>query len=374
MVHTSTGNGRQDSGASLAIGRGKHVLITVPSPEKTHITEALAQAGVAKTTWINCLLTPPDLSIYEDVDIIGTLLALPPSMEKCPNLKYVHSISSGMDALEKSPLRLAKDIRWTSSAGIHGTTISEWVMMTYLGFEKKYNFFLDNYRQKRWNLQTALVAATTRDLLGQKIGILGYGSVGRQVARVAKAFGMEVIVFTASPRNTLESRKDDGYRLAGSGGDPNGEIPRAWFSGLDKPSLHAFLSQGLDMVVMCLPLSDKTRGMIGKGEFQVLAKHSPLGGAFVSNVSRGAIINQDELIDALDTEGSGVRGAALDVADQEPLSEDSPLWDAANCFISPHISGLHAQWIDRPLGILEQNLLRRHDESLINELPSKRST
>lgn len=211
----------------------------------------------------------------------------------------------------------------------------------------------------------------TRDLVGQRMGILGYGSIGRQIARVATAMGIEVLAFTATPKETPESRKDLGYRLPGTG-DPDGTMPTGWYHGLDKKSLHHLLSQKIDILVVCVPLTDQTRVLLGREEFDILAKHSPYGGAFITNIARGEVIVQDDLITALNTEGSGVRGAALDVQTSEPLPKDSPLWDAPNCFMTPHNSSQNIKYLERGLAILIEHLRKPWESKYINEVNHQR--
>ncbi|KAH8746599.1 2-hydroxyacid dehydrogenase [Diaporthe sp. PMI_573] len=179
-------------------------------------------------------------------------------------------------------------------------------------------------------------------------GVLGYGSVGRQCARLAKALGMDVHAFTFHERPTPESRKDDSYTEPGLG-DPLGEFPSKWLFGEDQ--LNDFL-EGLDLLVIILPLTSQTRGMIGREQFEILGKRK----AFVSNVGRGPIINTDDLVEAL--EAGTIRGAALDVTDPEPLPSDHPLWKAKNVIITPHVSGNSNHYNERALRILAENLKR----------------
>lgn len=168
-------------------------------------------------------------------------------------------------------------------------------------------------RSHHWGQTTGHVI---NDLVKQRIGILSYGSIGRQVARVTRAMGMEVYAYTASPRDTPESKKDTGYIVPDTG-DPNGEFPAEWFSGTDKESLHKFLGSGLDILVLSVPLTDDTIGLLGKDEFEVLKKAGK--NTFICNISRGPVINHTELAKALKTplEDGGLRGAALDVTDPE---------------------------------------------------------
>ena len=219
-----------------------------------------------------------------------------------------------------------------------------------------------------------------KDKVGQRLGVLGYGSIGRQVAHVGKAMGMDVIAYTASPRTTPESKHDKGFIVSGTG-DPDGSIPSAWYSGLDKKSLHNFLSQDIDLLLISVPLTKETTHFLAAEEFAILGKTRH---TFVSNISRGQIINQEDLLTYLhkyaDNDpmeggdgGGGLRGAALDVTDPEPLPKEDPLWDAPNCVITPHISGLGDAYVDRACQVLEVNLDRREKgEKLINVVDRKK--
>lgn len=186
-------------------------------------------------------------------------------------------------------------------------------------------------------------------------------------ARVCKALGMDVIAYTASPRTTPESKKDTGYIVPGTG-DEDGVLPSAWYSGLDKVSLHNFLSQDIDVLLVAVPLTAETRHFLGKEEFDILAKKN----AFVVNIARGSIIVQDDLIAALKKEG-GLRGAALDVTDPEPLNPESELWDMPTVAITPHNSGLGSNYAERSMQVLERNLTNMENgKRFINEVNRKR--
>ena len=182
-------------------------------------------------------------------------------------------------------------------------------------------------------------------------GILGYGAVGRQVARVTKALGMDIYACTLHPRTTLESRRDDTYTPEGLG-DADGIFPSQWFSAGTKSDLHEFLSSGLDLLVITIPLTDKTKGLIARPELKLLAKRK----AFVSNVSRGSIVDTDDLIDALDRDI--IRGAAIDVTDPEPLPDGHRLWNTKNLLITPHVSGDSSAYSQRIFEIMKYNLVR----------------
>lgn len=199
------------------------------------------------------------------------------------------------------------------------------------------------------------------------MGILGYGSIGRHIAQTAQGFGMEVIAFTGSERKTAASRRDTTYFEPGCG-DPEGTIPIAWYAGRDKASLHNFLEQDIDVLVITVPETAQTKKMLGDEELRILASRRQ---AFVANIGRGGVIDQEALIKWLKREpgdASGwLRGAALDVTDPEPLPEDNELWRLPNVTITPHVSGAAQGYIKRSLDILRINIERRgHGEPMLN--------
>jgi phosphoglycerate dehydrogenase-like enzyme len=163
--------------------------------------------------------------------------------------------------------------------------------------------------------------------------------------------GMDIHAYTLHPRDTPESRRDESYTPPGTG-DVDGLLPSKWFSGGTTEELHAFLGSDLDLLVVSLPLTDKTRHLISAPEFKVLSGRK----TYVSNIARGPVINTDDLLVALNEEH--IRGAALDVTDPEPLPDGHPLWTAKNVIITPHISGASTAYNERVERILEYNLQR----------------
>jgi len=165
-------------------------------------------------------------------------------------------------------------------------------------------------------------------------------------------------------------------------GDPDGSIPSAWYSGTSKESLHTFLRSGLDALLIALPLTPSTRHLFGAEEFGLLAAPAPGSaeaslrkkgskGAFIINIARGAIIDQAALVTALNDDT--LSGAALDVTDPEPLPKDDPLWDAKNVIITPHVSSLGVEYLDRVFDLWLANW-QRHEEGkeLFNLVRRKR--
>lgn len=207
---------------------------------------------------------------------------------------------------------------------------------------------------------------------------MGYGSIGRQVARIAKALAMDVVAYTNHPRSTPESKRDTGYIVPGTG-DPEGEFPSEWYSGTDDASIDSFLGSGLDWLVIAVPLTESTRGLISESRFKLLSssvrpQNTNYKGdvikPFVTNIARGPIVDTTALIEALDQ--GWIRGAAVDVTDPEPLPEGHPFWSAKNLIITPHISAMSNSLGHRIADVLELNLQRFSEgKKLVNQVSRK---
>ncbi|KAJ5817258.1 D-isomer specific 2-hydroxyacid dehydrogenase NAD-binding [Penicillium robsamsonii] len=298
---------------------------------------------------------PVPSELYQSATVLLTFTDLP-DIKDSKNLKLIHTFSAGVDHLLQHPILRESDIPITTSSGIHGPPISEWTVMNWLVSSRKYAVSYEAQKSHVWADKTPYMQGI-HDQVGKRIGILGYGSIGRQIARVSNALGMTVHAYTANPRLTPESRHDTGYIVPGTG-DPDGSIPVSWHHGTDRESIHSFLALGLDHLVISLPLTPQTTRLLGAEEFAILSRncHHHASKPYVTNISRGKVIDQKALADALNSGLLG--GAALDVTDPEPLPKDDPLWDASNIQISPHVSGLGMEYFPRSLDILEVNLGR----------------
>ncbi|KAF3033603.1 hypothetical protein E8E11_002981 [Didymella keratinophila] len=293
---------------------------------------------------------------------IATLFWLPKDADEIPKTKLIQFFSAGTNHVAKHPIYTDSKIPLCSANGVHGPQIAEWVVMMDLVHSHNYTKLYDLQKERTWNQREGM---NVSDRVGKRVGILGYGSIGRQVARVAKALGQDVIAYTASPRKTPESKKDDGYIVPNTG-DPNGSIPSAWYSGTSKEDLHNFLKQEIDLLVVGVPLTKYTTHLLSTDEFELLHKSNPRG-TYIANIARGQIIDQKALITAL--EKKQIRGAALDVTDPEPLPKDDPLWDAPNVLITPHVSGSSDAYAERAFQVLAENIRReRNGGKLVNEV------
>ncbi|PWY80736.1 NAD(P)-binding protein [Aspergillus sclerotioniger CBS 115572] len=297
------------------------------------------------------------LEVWKDVTSLFTW-KLFPTKELAPNLRYVQLLSAGCNHANELPLFQEPEVALCTANGVHPPQITEWVFMTFLAFQHHLPQYLKYQKVGKW--VDPVSDEDTEDAVGLRVGIMGYGSIGRQCARVAKAFGMDVHAFTMRPRATLASRKADTFSEPGLG-DAVGEFPSRWFWGKDQ--LNGFLSSDLDLLVITVPLTRETRGIISREQFALLSKKK----TYVSNIARGAVINTEDLVAAL--EGGQIRGAALDVTDPEPLPADHKLWGFKNVIITPHCSGNSTHYNERALKILASNLERRaHGKGLINQV------
>jgi phosphoglycerate dehydrogenase-like enzyme len=247
------------------------------------------------------------------------------------SLRWVQSGSAGVESPAFYDL-LKRGIRLTNAAGIHAEPIAQYVIMQMLNRIKRTRAHLDLQAAHRWE------SIGGGELSGLTVGIVGFGGIGRAVARLARAFGMRVV---GSRRTLIE--------------DP--ALDRLYAP----EQLDALLAES-DFVVLAAPESEQTRGMIGAAALDQMRPK-----ALLINVARGGLVDEEALIEALRRKRIG--GAVLDVTATEPLPETSPLWDLPNCVITPHDSGFSPLALERTLGLFLDNFGRfRRGEPLLNEV------
>lgn len=177
---------------------------------------------------------------------------------------------------------------------------------------------------------------------GKTLSILGYGSIGRHLARIVTSMGMRVLACKRCP----ERKKDEGFYLPNTG-DPEGLFPEGWY-GLSNIGEMLTVS---DILVICLPLTSETRGLIGQAELAKLPRD-----AYLINVGRGEVVAEEALLDVLRTRR--IAGAALDVFPDEPLLGGSPFWGLPNTIILPHIGSFTREQGHLAGEVLIENLTR----------------
>lgn len=271
-----------------------------------------------------------------------TLSLFPQNRQQVPHLKWVHLYSGGINQALGAPLLQDEEIIWTRNGGVHAPQIAEWVVSTLLAYFRQLPMLLKWQESGTWRADEYV---SRGDLLGKTVGFLGYGAIARHTAKILAACGMRVIVYTLHEKSTAEERQSKTFTPKFTG-DEEGAIPEEWHHG----DLNEFLSLHIDVLVISLPSTEKTRGSIDKAQF------SKLKGAYVINIARGDIIKTDDLVEAL--EDGTLLGAALDVTDPEPLPPGHPLWSAKNTIVSPHVSGVSDEYMPRTVDIIDENLNR----------------
>ncbi|MEN9360709.1 MAG: hypothetical protein RL095_2244 [Verrucomicrobiota bacterium] len=236
--------------------------------------------------------------------LIGRPVELAAVLDQSPNLRWAQSTFAGVDALMKAGQR--RDYRLSRVTGIFGPAMAEWAFAQIISRERGFSSLASAQAGKRWEPRPYRLLSTLH------LGLAGLGEIGAHLAATARHFGMRV----------------SGYSRSGQG--PEG-IPCFGAEDFD-----AFLAEP-DYFLFTLPDTPSTRGLINSLS---LARMKP--GAVLINAGRGSLIDEEALSTALQSGHLG--GAILDVFAREPLSPDSPLWQAPGCIVSPHCSALSYPW------------------------------
>ncbi|MBM7588108.1 phosphoglycerate dehydrogenase-like enzyme [Bacillus pakistanensis] len=275
------------------------------------ITQEIDQAHATK---INEILPDWDVFIGKDRSVwephvknAEIIVGWKKGMEKeCihedSSLRWVQSWSAGINSM---PLQQFEEnnIQLSSANGVHAYPISETIFALMLGLTRKIHTYVRNQEEKKWHHSNIKL-----EIHEKTIGIIGVGAIGKETAKIAKAFGMTVL----------------GVRRSGMQEDYVDEM-------YTTEELATILPR-CDYVVVTVPLTKDTRGLFGQKQFSLMKPTS-----FFINIGRGETVDEDDLIQAL--KEKQIAGAGLDVFTQEPLSEESPLWNMENVIITPHTSG-----------------------------------
>jgi phosphoglycerate dehydrogenase-like enzyme len=234
------------------------------------------------------------------------------AVRRAPKLRFVQATYAGAGqqlAAAKLTQEELDRIAFASSSGVHATPLAEWALFGILAFTKGLPRLLADKRARRWDHYPV------DELPGATLLVIGQGSIGRKVTRLGEAFGMRV----------LAVKRDQG--------DLDELLPQA----------HA--------IVVSLPLTDETRGLLGRDRLARMRD-----GAIFVNVGRGGVVDEAALVEAL--RSGKLRGAALDVFAEEPLPPDSPLWELENVILSPHTAALSVNENARIVDLFAENLRR----------------
>lgn len=239
--------------------------------------------------------------MFQAEAVICNGLFLYNDLEKFPNLKFIQLTSAGIDRVLVEKIK-EKGISLFNARGVYSVPMAEWAVMGVLSLYKHINTFFDNQKEHKW-----IKDRTVKELSGDTVCIVGCGSVGVECAKRFKAFGTTVVGV-------------DIY-------EPSCEFFDECF---DINSISEALKIA-DVVVLTLPLTEQTKNMFNKELFSDFKN-----GAILVNIARGAVVNETDLINALNS--GKLSGAVLDVFCNEPLSENSELWNMKNVLITPHNS------------------------------------
>jgi phosphoglycerate dehydrogenase-like enzyme len=316
----------------------KHVLVTAPFPANLmdKIRSVSSQIELEQLTLPNGRW-PEDRTTSAEVYYA---LSGVPRPDQAPKLRWVHTHYAGIDGLLDT-LLWDSDILVTSSSGIHAPNMAQYAMTQILAWAHRAPKWFKHQRLGKWPKQR-WDTFLPDELRGRVLGIVGYGSIGREIARLAKPFGMSILV---TKRDAMHP-EDKGYTIVGSG-DPEGVLPDRIYP---SEATRSMLAE-CDYVVITLPLTPKTYHLFDEEMFREMKPNS-----FVVNVGRGGLINEKCLIKAL--KKGWIAGAGLDVFETEPLPENSPLWAMENVILTPHISGFTPYYDERATDLFAENLRR----------------
>jgi D-2-hydroxyacid dehydrogenase (NADP+) len=259
-------------------------------------------------------------------------------VKRAPRLKWFQAMSAGIDLLLDDEL-CNSEVILTNMSGISAVAVAESALALMLALAKNLQLCFEQKQHKLWR------QFHPRMLESSTIGIVGLGSIGRDVAHLAHSFGMKVVV---SEYSLLPSAKTKNVDLV-----------------LTPDQLPQLLAMS-DYVVICLPLTDQTRGLIGEAQLRSMKPT-----ACIINISRGHIIDERALVKAL--KEKWIAGAGMDVFSREPLEADSELWSLPNMIITPHVAGFLTDYNKRTTDFFCKNMKRYlKGKKLLNVVDKKK--
>ena len=256
-----------------------------------------------------------------------------------PKLRFIQAIGAGVDQFDQAALR-ARGIRLASARGVNKNAVSEHTLAMILAFARHIHTGRDNQQQRRWRGMLSDLTVREDELGGKTLLIVGMGDIGSRVAKLAKAFDMQVIGIKRDP-TTAHGPADEIHT-------PDQLLP---------------LLSRADYVVLNCPLTPATDGLINAAALAAMKRS-----AYLINMARGRVVDESALIAAL--QSGQLAGAGLDTTQVEPLSPDSPLWAMENVIITPHTAGETRRYEENVIDILLENLalLWRGDAALYNQI------
>ncbi len=278
-----------------------------------------------------------------DADVVLGYAVTPDNFASARRLRWIQITAAGLGHM-LFPALVESDVVLTNGSGLFSDAMAEHAMGMMLAFARKLHLARDVQHERRWaHVALRDTPPAFGVLQGTTLGIVGFGSIGAAVARRAQAFGMRVIGLRRTPAT------------------PPDPADEQWAS----DRLHELL-QTSDWVVLAAPLTAETRAMLGAEELAAMRPH-----AVLVNLGRGALLDEPALIETL--AAGRIGGAALDVANTEPLPDTSPLWTLPNVILTPHVSGLGPGLWERAIELFARNLRAFLDGRPLENVVDKRA-
>ncbi|MGD8620775.1 MAG: D-2-hydroxyacid dehydrogenase [Anaerolineales bacterium] len=326
-----------------------HILFTVSFPAELmkRVRELSEDIKIHSHPTRDAEELPEDL--LHRIEVLYTISALP-DPDMVPNLRWIQSHYAGIDQIADHPLVASPEVVVTTMSGASAPQMAEFALMSMLALGHRIPEIMRSTPNERWD-EGRYTRFEPLEMRGSTVGIIGYGSIGREVARQCHALGAEVLAI----KHNLKQLADQGYILEGLG-DPEADIPKRIYP----PEAIKSMVSLCDFVVVTVPLTSETTGMFDDTVFKAMKAKS-----YLIDISRGSVVNHGALIEALNS--GHLAGAALDVYPIEPLPESSPLWERNNVILSPHLAGASPHYMSRAIDLFAANLKRYlTDEPLLN--------
>lgn len=321
-----------------------------PTPLEVLITTAISEDLLNQLRGISSRINITAVQAARASDIPAETLArtevlytayILPEPEQVPALKWVQFHFAGIDRFLDEPLLKKDGLLITTLSGAAASQAAEYIVSMLLALTHKLPALLASQKKSEWP-KDRFERFSPFELRGKTVGIVGYGSIGRQVARLLQPFGVTIL---AVKRNAMQPG-DSGYIPEGLG-DPEGDLVNRLYPA---QALRSMVKE-CHFIIITVPLTAETSGLIDE---HILSSARP--DAYLIDASRGGVVSHPALMNAL--KNGKLAGAALDVFPEEPLPASSPLWQVPNLIISPHISGSSPHYTERSVALFSENLHR----------------
>lgn len=309
-----------------------NVLISIRQPVVAWVIPPTHVERLRRTfpdiNFIHALDAHADMDGLAAADVAFTWILSPEMVARAPRLRWVHSSAVAVGTLALADLA-ARGIVVTNSRGVQSAAIAEYAIGSMLALSRRLPLAIRRQDARRWAQNEMIGDVTPWLVQGQRMGIVGLGTIGQAIATRAAAFGMHVVGVRRRPEQAIP----DGVKEV-VGPDKVGEVIAS-----------------SDVLVLAAPWTGATDRLIDERAIGSMKR-----GAVLMNVARGQLVDEAALASAL--AAGHLAGAVLDVFNEEPLPDSSPLWSLPNVIVTPHTSGFRADHWDAVIGLFEDQLRR----------------